>query len=262
MLLKDKVAVIYGAGGGIGSAIASAFAAEGANLFLTGRHLAPVDAVTREVVSAGGTAEAAEVDTLDEQAVDKHLQSVADKAGRVDISFNAIGIPAPKTRVSLVDLDVEHFSLPIATYTRSYLLTARLAARRMVANRSGVIMTVTATPSRTGIPFIGGGGPAMAAVESLTRGLSAELAPQGIRVVGLRPQGMPETGRIKESFGVYAKAMGITWEQFHELSASRTHTRRLSTLAELANVAVFMASDRASGVTGTVVNLSMGSLDD
>jgi NAD(P)-dependent dehydrogenase (short-subunit alcohol dehydrogenase family) len=262
MLLKDKVAVIYGAGGAIGGAVACAFASAGARLFLTGRHLEPVEAVAKDVVTAGGSAEAAEVDALDEQAVDEHLQSVIDQAGRADISFNAIGIPTPKTRVPLVELDVEQFSLPIASYTRSYFLTARLAARRMVACRSGVIMTVTSVPSRTGTPLVGGGGPAMAAVEALTRDLSAELAPQGIRVVGLRPQGMPETGRIKESFELYAKASGMTWEQFHELGAGRTHTRRLSTLAELANVAVFMASDQASGMTGTVVNLSMGSLDD
>src|SRR6266511_2350189 len=262
MLLKDKVAVIYGAGGAIGDAVARAFVREGAELFLTGRLRAPVDAVAKEIVAAGGSAEAAEVDARDEQALDKHLQSVTDKAGRVDISFNAIGIPNPKIRVPLVELDVEQFSLPIATYTRSYFLTARLAARRMVANRSGVIMTVTSTPSRTGVPFIGGGGPAMAAVEGLTRGLSAELAPQGIRVVGLRPQGMPETDRIKESFELYAKASKMTWEQFQESLAGRTHPRRLSTLAEMANVAVFMASDQASGMTGTVVNLSMGSLDD
>jgi len=262
MMLKDKVAVIYGAGGAIGSAVARAFAREGADLFLTGRHLAPVEAVAKDIVSAGGSAEAAEVDALDEQAVDQHLRSVTDEAGSVDISFNAVGIPNPRARVPLVELDVEQFSLPIATYTRAYFLTARLAARRMLANRSGVIMTVTATPSRTGTPLVGGGGPAMAAVEALTRNLSAELAPQGVRVVGLRPQGMPETARIKESFGRYARASGLTWEQFQEQLASRTHTGRLSTLAELANVAVFMASDRASGMTGTVVNLSMGSLDD
>ena len=88
-MLKDKVAVIYGAGGAIGGAVACAFAPAGARLFLTGRHLAPVEAVAKDVVSAGGSAEAAEVDALDEQAVDKHLQSVTDKAGRVDISFNA-----------------------------------------------------------------------------------------------------------------------------------------------------------------------------
>lgn len=262
MMLKDKVAVIYGAGGAIGSAVARAFASEGANLFLTGRHLAPVEAVAKDVVSAGRSAEASEVDALDEQAVDKHLESVTDKAGRVDISFNAIGIPNPKIRVPLVELDVEQFSLPIATYTRSYFLTARLAARRMVANRSGVIMTVTSTPSRTGVPLVGGGGPAMAAVEALTRGLSAELAPQGIRVVGLRPQGIPETGRIKESFEGYAEASGMSWERFQESLAGRTHARRLSTLAELANVAVVMGSDEASGMTGTTVNLTMGSLDD
>jgi NAD(P)-dependent dehydrogenase (short-subunit alcohol dehydrogenase family) len=262
MMLKDKVAVIYGAGGAIGGAVARAFASEGANLFLTGRHPSPVEVVARDIVAAGGSAEAAEVDALDEQAVDKHLQSVTDKAGRVDISFNAVGIPNPKIRVPLVELDVGQFSLPIATYTRSYFLTARLAARRMVANRSGVIIAITATLSRTGTPLVGGGGPAMAAVEALTRGLSAELAPQGIRVVGLRPQGIPETSRIKDSFELYAKASEMNWEQFHELLAGRTHTRRLSTLAEVANVAVFVASDRASGMTGTVVNLSMGSLDD
>jgi NAD(P)-dependent dehydrogenase (short-subunit alcohol dehydrogenase family) len=262
MMLKDKVAVIYGAGGAIGGAVARAFASEGANLFLTGRHPSPVEVVARDIVAAGGSAEAAEGDALDEQAVDKHLRSVTDKAGRVDISFNAVGIPNPKIRVPLVELDVEQFSLPIATYTRSYFLTARLAARRMVANRSGVIIAITATLSRTGTPLVGGGGPAMAAVEALTRGLSAELAPQGIRVVGLRPQGIPETSRIKDSFELYAKASEMNWEQFHELLAGRTHTRRLSTLAEVANVAVFVASDRASGMTGTVVNLSMGSLDD
>jgi NAD(P)-dependent dehydrogenase (short-subunit alcohol dehydrogenase family) len=261
-MLNDKVAVIYGAGGAIGGAVARAFATEGANLFLTGRRLAPVEAVVNDIISARGSAEAAKVDALDEQAVDEHLQAVIDKAGRVDISFNGIGLPNPKTREPLVELDVEQFSLPIETYTRSYFLTARLAARRMVANRSGVIMTVTATPSRTGTPFVGGGAPAMAAVEALARDLSAELAPQGIRVVGLRPQGIPETGRIKGSFELYAKASGVTFEQFQESLAGRTHTGRLSTLADIANVAVFMASDKASGITGTVVNLSMGSLDD
>ena len=154
MLLKNKVAVIYGAGGAIGGAVARAFAREGATLFLTGRRRAAVEAVAKDIVSAGGSAEAAEVDALDEQAVDTHLQSVIEKAGRVDVSFNAVGIPDAKILgVPLVELDVEQFSLPIATYATSYFLTARLAARRMVANKSGVIMTVTALHSRTGIPL-------------------------------------------------------------------------------------------------------------
>jgi NAD(P)-dependent dehydrogenase (short-subunit alcohol dehydrogenase family) len=263
MLLKHKVAVIYGAAGAIGGAVARAFAREGATLFLTGRFRAPVEAVAKDIVSAGGSAEAAEVNALDEQAVDKHLQSVIDKAGRVDISFNAVGIPGTTILgVPLVELDVEQFSLPITTYATSYFLTARMAARRMVANKSGVIMTVTTQHSRMGIPLSGGYGPAMAAEEALTRVLSAELASQGIRVVGLRPQAIPETGTLKEGFEARAKVSGMTWEQFQELLARNTHARRLMTLAEVANVAVFMASDQASGMTGTTVNLTMGSLDD
>jgi NAD(P)-dependent dehydrogenase (short-subunit alcohol dehydrogenase family) len=263
MILKDKIAVIYGAGGGIGSAVARAFAQEGANLYLTGRRLAPVEVVAKEIVSAGGSAEAAAVDAVDEQAVDKHLLSVIEKAGRVDISLNAVGIPnAEILGVPLVELDVEQFSLPITALTTSYFLTARLAARHMLATKSGAIMTVTAIHSRTGIPLVGGYGPAQAAKEALTRDLSAELAPQGIRVVGLRPQGMLETRTIKEAYEPRAKASGMTWEQWQEMLAARTHPRRLMTLAEMANVAAFMASDKASGMTGTTINLTLGSLDD
>jgi NAD(P)-dependent dehydrogenase (short-subunit alcohol dehydrogenase family) len=261
MMLKDKVAVVYGAGGAIGGAVARAFASEGASVFVTGRLRAPVDAVAEDIVSAGGSAEAAEVDALQEQAVDRHLQSVIDQAGRVDISFNAVGIPDTTiVGVPLVELDIEQFSLPIRAYTTSYFLTARLAARRMVARRSGVIMTVTALPARTGTRLNGGYGPAHAAKEALTRDLSAELAPQGIRVVGLRPHGMPETTTMKEVFD--AKASGMTWEQFREYLATTAHPRRVMTLEEVANMAVFMASDKASGMTGTTVNLTMGGLDD
>jgi len=261
MMLKNKIAVIYGAGGAIGSAVARSFASEGAKVFLTGRVHAPVEAVVKEIVSAGGSAEAAEVDALDEKAVDKHLQSVIDKAGRVDISFNAVGVPNAKILgVPLVEIDVEQFSLAIASYTRSYFLTARLAARRMVQNKSGVIMTVTALPARIGSRLNGGYGSAQAAKEAITRDLSAELAPQGIRVVGLRPHGMPETSTMKEVFDI--KASGMTWEKFQEYLASTTHPRRVMKLEEVANMAVFMASDKASGMTGTTVNLTMGSLDD
>jgi len=246
-LLEDKVAVVYGAGGAIGGAVARAFAGEGARVFGTGRR--------------GGGA-VAEVDALDEQAVDEHLESIVEQAGRVDISFNAIGIADTElVGVPLVELDVERFARPVASYVTSYFLTARLAARRMLPNRSGVIMTVSALPARTGTPLVGGYGPAMAAKEGLTRSLSAELAPHGIRVVGLRPHAMPETASIREVFDLKAASV-MTWEQWQETQAGRTHRRRLMTLGELAGVAAFVASDRASGLTGTTVNLTLGSLDD
>jgi short chain dehydrogenase len=107
MMLKDKVAVIYGAGGAIGGAVARAFATEEATLFLTGHELASVEAVVKEIVSAGGSAEAAEVDALNQQAVDSHLESVINKAGHVDISFNAVGISDTNIMgVPLVELEI------------------------------------------------------------------------------------------------------------------------------------------------------------
>jgi NAD(P)-dependent dehydrogenase (short-subunit alcohol dehydrogenase family) len=263
MLLPNKVAVVYGAGGAIGGAVARAFAAEGATVFLTGRGRAPVDIVAKEIAAAGGTADAAEVDALDEDAVDRHLQSVVDQVGRIDISFNAVGIPdTGVVGVPLTELDVEQFSVPIAAYTRSYFLTARTAARCMIPNRSGVIMTVTSIPARTGSPLNGGYGPAHAAKEALTRDLSLELAATGIRVVGLRPHGMPETDTMREVFEAKATATGMTWDQFQGYLAGSSHSRRVMTLEEVGNVAAFLASDRASGMTGTTVNLTMGTVAD
>jgi len=263
MLLENKNAVIYGAGGAIGGAVARTFAREGARVFLAGRTRDPLDQVAKDIGAGGGQAEVAVLDALDEQAVDQHAQAMVGQAGRIDISFNAIGIPNTKLQgVPLIELDAEQFLLPIATYSKSYFLTARQAAHRMIPQRSGVIMSITSVPSRMGISLTGGLGPAMAAVEALTRSLSAEFAPHGIRVVGLRPDGMPESGTIKEVFGIHAKSLGMSSEKFHEMIAGKNHRRRLATLAEMSNVAVFMASESATAMTGTTVNLSMGTLDD
>ena len=261
-LLSNKHAVIYGASGAIGGAVARAFAREGATVFLTGRDLKKVESVADEIRAGGGKAEAAPVDALDEAAIEKHLGDMEALAGSVDISFNAVGIPDTKILgIPLVKLDAELFSLPITAYTKSYFLTARLAARHMIPKKSGVIMTVTALPARMGSQLNGGYGSAQAAKEALTRDLSAELAPYGIRVVGLRPHGIPETTTMKEVLDAKAST-GITWEQFQGYLASTTHPRRVMRIDEVANMAVFMASDKASGMTGTTVNLTMGSLDD
>jgi NAD(P)-dependent dehydrogenase (short-subunit alcohol dehydrogenase family) len=248
MMLQDKVAVVYGAGGAIGGAVARAFAAEGARVFRTGR--SPAEDV-------------AAVDALDERAIERHLQEVVGQAGRVDISFNAIGIPdVGIVGVPLLELDADRFASAVTGYTSSYFLTARLAARHMVPRGSGVIMTVTALPARAGTRLNGGYGTASAGKEALTRDLSAELAPHGIRVVGLRPHGLPETASMREVYDTKAGALGISWEQFQGHLAATTHPRRTMALDEVARVAAFMASERASGMTGTTVNLTMGSLDD
>jgi len=264
LLLRNKNAVVYGAGGAIGSTVARVFAREGARVFLTGRTLASVDAVAKDIVAAGGSAEAAQVDALDERAVDKHLGDVVKKAGGIDVSFNAVGlIPQEGIQgIPLTGLSVESFMLPISTYARAHFVTAAAAGRRMVEQRSGVILMHTPEPARLGATLVGGMGPAWAAMEGLSRSLSAEFGPHGVRAVCLRTTGIPETGTIDVVFGLHAKAHGITRQKFQSLMEGLTHRRRSTSLQELAEVAAFVASDRAGAMTGTVANLTGGVIVD
>ena len=230
MLLTNKVVVVYGAGGAVGSVVARAFAAEGARVFATGRRLEPVERVVNDIVCAGGVAEAAQLNALDESGVERHLDAVIERAGRVDVSFNAIGIPQHGIQgIPLTDLSVESFALPVTTYAKSQFITARAAARRMATQRSGVILMHTPEPARLGAPLVGGMGPAWAAMESLSRGLSAELASVGVRAIVLRTTGLPETATIDVVFDLHATAAGLTRPQFLSMVEGMTHRRRSTT---------------------------------
>jgi NAD(P)-dependent dehydrogenase (short-subunit alcohol dehydrogenase family) len=263
MLLENKNAVIYGAAGAVGAAVAIAFAREGAHVFLTGRNLDAINSVAKQIRAAGGSAETAQVDALNEQAVTSHLNDVVDKAATVDISFNAIGIPQHGMQgIPLTELAVESFALPITTYAQAHFVTARAAARHMIAQKSGVVLTHTPEPARLGIPLLGGMSPAWAAMEAINRAFSAEWAPYGVRAVCLRTTGMEETPEIAVVFGLHAKAYGISADEFAATMAGNSHRKRATTLAELAQVAVFVASDRAAAMTGTVANLTGGIIVD
>ncbi|MCI0395913.1 MAG: SDR family oxidoreductase [Chloroflexi bacterium] len=254
MLLKDKNAVIYGAGGAIGSAVARAFARDGAKVFLAGRTQPQLEALAEEISVAGGAAEAAQVDALDPQAIEEHLDAILKKAGRIDISFNAIWIRGDLQGTPLIQMPSEDFTLPILTGVKTHFLTATAAARHMVRKKSGVILTLSS--SSAGLSgrdrryhLTGGFGTACAAIEALSRSLAGELGPQGIRVVCLRPDAIPETW----SAGA---------DEVRTYMENGTVLGRLPTLDEVANAAVFMASDRASAMTGTIANLTCGSIMD
>ena len=232
-----------GLAGRSAGAVAQAFEAAGAKVYATGRE---------------------DVDALDEQAIERHLQGVIDAHGRIDISFNAIGIPdAEILGAPLTELDATRFARPITEYATSYFLTARAAARHMIGAGAGAIMTVSAFPARTGTRLNGGYGPAQAAKEALTRDLSMELAPHGIRVLALRPHGIPESSTMRELYELKKDGFGgISWDQFADYLDGMTHARRSSTLDEVANMAVFAASDKGSSLTGTTLNLTLGGISD
>jgi NAD(P)-dependent dehydrogenase (short-subunit alcohol dehydrogenase family) len=263
MLLETKNAIVYGASGAIGSAVAQAFAAEGARVFLAGRTGAALELVAQKIQASGGVADVATVDVLDEDAVDAHAEAVARSAGSIDISFNAISLPQTGIQgTRIVDLPAAAFDLPIATYPTANFLTARAAARRMIEQGSGVILTITASPSRSAVPRMGGMAPAWAAIEALSRGLAAELGPHGVRVVCLNAAGMPETQQLFEVYGLHADAYDISRDDFAARMTGQTLRKQLPTVAEIANVAAFVASDRSSAMTGAIANLTGGIVVD
>jgi 3-oxoacyl-[acyl-carrier protein] reductase len=257
MLLENKTAVIYGAGGGIGTAVAQAFAAEGAYLFLAGRTLASVQATADQIRNSGGTAAAAEVDTLDEAAVESYAAAIA-RQRRIDIMFNAIGMHDIQG-AGLLDMALEDIYQPIHHGLRSHLITARATARHMIAHGAGVLLTVTAGPARQATSGVGGFGPACDAIEGLWRNLAAELGPHRIRFIGIRSAGSPDTPDVQATFAAHARAEGVPLTDYLADVGSSALLKRLPLVGEVAAAATLMASDRASAITGTFLDVTCGS---
>ncbi|HEX9837845.1 MAG TPA: SDR family oxidoreductase, partial [Anaerolineales bacterium] len=246
MLLKNKNAIIYGAGGGIGGAVARTFAREGARVFLTGRSQEPLKVVAADIAAAGGVAEVTEIDALDEQAVEEHARTVASRAGSVDVSFNLIS-RGDMQGTPLVDMTAADLTHAVITGLTTHLLTARAAARHMIDQRSGVILVLTSGSSVGAPPMMGSTPPADAALEAFMRCLAAELGPHGVRVLGLWTAGVPETLTPEKIASVNSNMImdDAGLENLKGQMAQMTMLRRMPALAQVAEVAAFLASDRA-----------------
>jgi NAD(P)-dependent dehydrogenase (short-subunit alcohol dehydrogenase family) len=258
MLLENKNAVIYGAGGSIGGAVAREFAREGARLFLTGRTSEKLEAVASEIAAEGGSAEVAVLDALDEKAVDEHAQAVVTQAGSIDVSFNLITRGDVQT-IPLVEMTTEDFTRPIINGITANFLTARAAARRMIEQGSGVILALD-SGSANGSPMMGGTGPADGATDAFIRNLAAEVGPQGVRVLGVWTAGLPET-LSAEKLAPYMGGQEMDEAAFRGLIENldgMRMTRRSPRLEEVAATAAFLASDKAGAITGTFVNVTSG----
>ncbi len=255
MLLQDKIAVIYGAAGAVGGTAARTFAKEGAYVFLVGRTDASLQRVAEQIRATGGRAEVAVVDAFDPATIDAHLAKVVAATGRIDISLNATH-PGAVMGIPLREMTVDDFTRSALDALRLNFSTGVAAARRMTEAGSGVILTMsTSTSVLSGrdrrFHTSGGFGPACAAVEEFSRGLAGEVGPHGVRVVCLRPDALPETwGSIDE---------GPVADSYRYMTDG-TALGRMPTLQEVADAAAFVASDRASAMTGTIVNLTCGSV--
>jgi 3-oxoacyl-[acyl-carrier protein] reductase len=260
-LLRGKNAVVYGAGGAMGGAVARAFAREGARVFLAGRSAGKLEQLAQQIHADGGHAQPATVDALDNSSVDRHLADLVREHGPPDISFNLIGINEPQG-APLADMDVEAFARPVGTAMRTHYLTATAAARYMTLRGAGVILALTAQVARKPYPGSGGFGVACAAIEALWRQLAVEFGPAGIRLVTLRSSGSPDAPGVSAAIGEHARVAGVSREAFEARIAEKTMLRRMPRLSEVANAAVLMACDRANAITAAVTNVTCGELSD
>ena len=253
MLLQNKNVVLFAAGGSVGGTIARALAKAGAKVFLSNHHIASVQNLAKEIIADGGQAEAFLVDALKEKEVNKHVDEIAKKAGSIDVSMNFIktediqGIP-------LVDLAFEDFIRPIRRVSESHFITGAAAARAMMKQGSGVILSLTATPGGIGYPTAGGFGPACSVIEKISLGLASELGIYGIRVVNIRSGGSPDSKPFVDALA----HGGRKAVDFIKKIEDDTMLKKMPLMNDVANVAVFLASEMAAGITGVTIDVTCG----
>jgi NAD(P)-dependent dehydrogenase (short-subunit alcohol dehydrogenase family) len=248
MLLEGKTAIVYGAGP-LGAGVARKFASEGARVFVASRRREPLEALERDGI------EVTVLDALDEGAVDAHLRDVVAKTGSVDVSFNLTSRD-DKQMTPLVDLSVDDATRAPGTALRSQFITARAAARRMVEQGSGVILTVTSGTARYPTAGMGNTGSADATVEAFMRTLAPEVGPSGVRVVGIYTAGVAESLTAERMELVTGQPMDV--DAVLAGLAQATMLKRPCSLEGVTSTAAFLASDGARDITGTIVNVTCG----
>jgi 3-oxoacyl-[acyl-carrier protein] reductase len=253
MLLDQKTAIIYGASGAIGSAVARAYAREGASVHLAGRTEATLDAVAQRIRTEGGTAHVARVDVLDRAVVRRHASAVAAASGGIDVCFNATSNDDVQG-TPLLDMQFEDFVRPVSKAVTAHFNVATAVGREMTRRGHGVILVMAG--GREAIPRLGGSHVAWAALAGLCRQLAAEFGPHGVRVTWLLSPGSPDHD-----------------EQHHETSPDQADATPVPgteglllhhrpSYDEVANIATFAASDWARTITASEINFTGGAVID
>jgi glucose 1-dehydrogenase len=244
MRLKDKVALITGAGRGIGEAIALAFGREGARVAV-----ADVDPKTAAATARrlGARGLAIHMDVASKTSVDEGFAVIDRKWGRLDI---AVPNAAIEPIVPFLELDEDTWDRIIDTNLKGTFLVAQAAARRMVRRRSGVIITLSSVNAEVARPESAAYAATKGGVRQLTKAMAVALAPHGVRVNAIGP-GTVVTGLTRHL---------LKNRKWRDAVYARTPMQRIAEPREIGEVAVFLASEMSSYMTGSTVYVDGGRL--
>ena len=253
MTLANKNVVVYGAAGSLGSTISKEMARAGARIILTGLHAEPLQALADKISGDGGLADVGVVDAMDSHAVQKHLADRLAKFGTIDISFNLIDLQVEQNK-PLTELSMDSFLRPVTIAMQSHFITATSAAKIMMKQGSGVILSLTATPASIAYPGVGGFGPACAAMESFSKNLASEVGIYGIRVVNIRSAGSPDSRVFAQAVDDHPAEMKWILQKME----ADTMLKKLPLMKDIASIACFLGSDLACSITGVTVDITSG----
>jgi NAD(P)-dependent dehydrogenase (short-subunit alcohol dehydrogenase family) len=252
--LAGRVVAVTGASKGIGLACAAAFLAEGARVALISRSRANLDAALAGLPASAHPPLAIVADLVDAAAALAAIDGIEARLGPIDVLVNSAG--AAK-RYAPADLDAAAWHAAMDAKFFSYIHPTDIVNKRMAARGRGAIVNIIGAGGKVANPVHLPGGAANAALMLATTGLAAAFGPNGVRVNGINPGGTL-TGRVQEGLAVEAKMTGLAPDELLARAQAKLPLGRLGTPEEVARVALFLASDQASYVTGAIVPMDGG----
>ena len=253
MLLKDKVAIVTGAASGIGKVIAEAFAVEGAKVSIADINL---EAANKTAEQIDGAAIAVEVDVSDRDSTEKMVEQVEDKLGALDVLVNNAGV---SYITPFLDCSQELWDKTIAINLKGAFNCSQAAIGKMLPRKKGVVINMSSQSGKSGNSHYTAYCASKFGIIGLTQSLAIEFAGERIRVNALCP-GVVFTPLWDQMIGDYAKKRGMKPKDVKPYFESKIPMGRLCTEKDVADTAVFLASDKASYITGQSINISGGAI--